>query len=221
MTLDDYTNFICSKIGQSDDPSRQACASYVQARYRMIWDSLLWRDARCLVNVTATGATLALPAAVERVVSIRLMTVNGSPCLGYPGFLEPVDDASLLESVPGVLGRTGTPQFYEEFADVDDPAQVRKLRLYPTPTSEMPAALLIAGKRPFPGSDRRRQFSRLAKRGQRAARLCHGRHARTPAPVRQGAVEVQRSRRSSLRHGRTRNRAGRPDRAAHPGVSRS
>ena len=151
MTLDEYTSFICSKIGQNDDLSRQACDSYVRARYRMIWDSLLWRDARCLANVTATGATLALPAAVERVVSIRLAAAGGDSAPGHTGYLEPVDGASLLASVPGVIGQTGVPHYYEEFADVDDPAHLRKLRLFPAPSSALPSPLLIAGKRPFPG----------------------------------------------------------------------
>lgn len=146
MTLDEHTSFICSKVGQTDELSREACASYVRTRYRMLWDSLLWRDTRCLANVTAAGSTVALPAAIERVVSIRFTSANGETA-----FLESVDDASLLENFPGVLGQTGTPRYYEEFADFDDPANLRKLRLFPSPSPAFPVTLLIAGKRPFPG----------------------------------------------------------------------
>lgn len=152
MTLDEYTSFICSKVGQPDDLSRQVCAGYVQTRYRMIWDSLLWRDTRCLASVTATGGAVALPAAVERVVSIRLGPLAGDPPVGGATFLEPIDDASLIESFPDLFGQTGTPRCYEEFTALDDPgAPVRQLRLFPAPTPGTPAVLLIAGKRPFPG----------------------------------------------------------------------
>ncbi len=136
MTLDEYTSFICTKIGQSDDLSCQACDGFVRARYRMIWDSLLWRDTRCVASVTATAATVALPATIERVVSIRAGNA----------FLEPADDATFLAGCPA-----GVPRRYEEFADVDDPTALRKLRLSPAPTPLLPATLLIAGKRPFPG----------------------------------------------------------------------
>ncbi len=71
----------------------------------------------------------------------------------------------LSETLPGVFEQTGTPRYYEEFADVDDPAQPRKLRLFPAPTSGVPGGVADRGQTAFSGFDGREEFARVAKRG--------------------------------------------------------
>lgn len=139
MTRDDFVEFITNRLGQTDQTSLDLCASFVRARYRMIYDAELWRDSQRVTSATvlANTSTVAFPDDVERIISIR--------CAG-DHFLDPIDSTYLVESDPTIFERTGTPLFFEDYTDPSD--QTRKLRVFPHPT--MDTALLVVGKRPFP-----------------------------------------------------------------------
>ena len=136
MTRNDIVNFVCSKVGQVDDHSKELCAVYVQTRYKMIWDAESWRDTQRVQPAVANGLSVPFPPDVERIISVR--------CSGT--FLDPVDTTYIFESEPALFDATGTPRFYEDFTDPE--TSVRSLRLYPHPNSQ--TALLISGKRPCP-----------------------------------------------------------------------
>lgn len=138
MTLSEYANFICSKVGQMDDYSKGLCKGFLQARYRMIWDAELWRDSQQVTSASATAATVAFPADTQRIISIRC----GS------AFVDPVDATFIVETDPTLFEATGQPKYYEDFTNPGD--GVHSLRLFPHPTGGAPAALIIVAKRPCP-----------------------------------------------------------------------
>ena len=146
MDLDGFTTHICSKVGMTDPTSRTLCAGYVQRRYQMLYDRYPWRDSLTTVAAAsvANQTSIALPAGIDRVVSIRY---------GGDHFIDPIDDNFLVQADPTIFERTGIPLYYREYTDSAD--DTKKIQLYPTPSVD--GALLIVGKRTAPplvvGSD--------------------------------------------------------------------
>jgi hypothetical protein len=142
MSLQDLASFVCAKVGQYDSVAIALCRSYIQARYRMIWDEFFWRDTQMTATATlaAGGQTFAYPVGMERIVTLR----------GSGELLDPVDETFLLEVSPTMLDSTkpestGVPLFYSEFPD---PANLysKLVRIYPTPNVPLTTFYLF-GKR--------------------------------------------------------------------------
>src|SRR5438105_1895967 len=98
MDLDAFTSLICTKIGMTDDASVKACANYVQHRYQMIYDRRAWKDSiiRVTAGTTADTDNVALPAGIDRIISIRY----------GDHFLDPIDDTFFVQSDPTIFERT-------------------------------------------------------------------------------------------------------------------
>src|SRR5215468_7303855 len=140
LTLAQMADFITKKVGQFDAYSLGLCKSYLDARYRMIWDGYYWRDSQvqAAASLNAGVATFAYPAGVERIVTIR---VAGNK------FLDPVDPTLLIEVDPTIFERSGIPIYYEEFTA--GPPGSYSIKVYPTPV--ITTAFLIIGKKACPG----------------------------------------------------------------------
>lgn len=54
MTLAELSSFVCSKTGRTDSDSVARCKEFLSRRYRLIWDSQLWRDS--VLSVTQSVA---------------------------------------------------------------------------------------------------------------------------------------------------------------------
>jgi len=65
MTLSSLASFITSKLQDTDAASVTACKSYINARYRMIWESCLWTETLGIATkaVVAGDQTITLDGA--------------------------------------------------------------------------------------------------------------------------------------------------------------
>jgi hypothetical protein len=72
MTRGELIDLACLKTHRTDDASRSEAGAYVKARYEMIWNAYLWRDALCevLIPVNDVAQTMILPGIVDRVVNV-------------------------------------------------------------------------------------------------------------------------------------------------------
>lgn len=139
MTLDEIAQFCCRKVGQSDANSVSICYGFVQARLRMIYDAFPWLDSQTTgtATVLAAQSTVALPAGIDRVLSVRA---------GGDHFLEPVDSNVLMQTNPTIFEQVGVPLYYEELTETA--GNTKRIQVYPTPTVD--TALFIIGKRTMP-----------------------------------------------------------------------
>lgn len=131
-------DFVCAKIGQTDQNSKNICDDFIRARYRMIYDSFEWLDSQLTVSVGLDdGANaITMPEGMDRVIAIRS---NGDT------FLDPVNANLLMQTDPTIFERSGLPQvYYENF----DTTEGRQIIVYPTPSEVV--TLFIAGKRTLP-----------------------------------------------------------------------
>jgi hypothetical protein len=136
LTLDQISQFVCGKVGQTDAASLALCYTYVNMRFRMIYESFPWRDSQIIptdVNTVPSQAHVLLPSGIDRVISIRC---NGS-------MLEPTNSTQQLEINPTYFDTTGTPLYYEEYTEVSDNS--KRIRLFPIPNAVF--ALKIIAKR--------------------------------------------------------------------------
>lgn len=131
-------NFVCSKVGQNDAASQTACASFILARYRSIYDSLPWLDSQLTVTVGLDGGNnaISMPEGMDRIIAIRS---NGDT------FLDPVNVNLLMQTDPTIFERTGLPTVYYENYDA---TEGRQIVVYPTPAEVI--TLFIVGKRTLP-----------------------------------------------------------------------
>mgnify|MGYP003694639153 CR=1 FL=1 len=75
MTLDDYVDFICTKMHRTDEPSRNEARTYVRARYRTLYESLCWRDLTEVRAFSLGGSReTILPHIVGTVIACRWST---------------------------------------------------------------------------------------------------------------------------------------------------
>lgn len=65
MTLSELAAFITTKLSDTETASVTACKSYINARYRMVWDSAIWTDTLGIATkaVTAGDTTITLDGA--------------------------------------------------------------------------------------------------------------------------------------------------------------
>ncbi len=131
-------NFVCAKVGQTDQTSKDICDDFVNARYRMIFDSFPWLDSQITVNVALDSGenVKAMPEGMERIISIRS---------NEDTFLDPVSPSQLIQTDPTIFERAGLPTVYFENYDTTEGQQIT---FYPTPGAG--ASLMIVGKRTLP-----------------------------------------------------------------------
>src|SRR5947207_3121219 len=105
LTLAAMADYVTKKVGKLDTVSIAACKTYLDTRYREIYDRYYWADAQMSATASLTGGTntFAYPANMERVVTIR--------CAG-DHFLDPIDPTFLVESDPTMFERSGIPLYY-------------------------------------------------------------------------------------------------------------
>jgi hypothetical protein len=137
MDLGGYSSSICKKVGTTDSDSQATCKGFIQNRYQWIHDRFDWRDGRRrdTISSTAGSDSVALPAGVDRVLSIRY----------NDHFLDPVDDTFFVETDPKIFERTGIPLYYQEYTEDD---ATKRIRLYPIPA--VASSMLIIGKKVLP-----------------------------------------------------------------------
>lgn len=112
MTLAQMATFICTKVTQFDANSLAICKTFIDARYRMVWDVMDWSDAQTTGSLSVVPAnaptTFPYPSNVERIISIRA---------GKDHFLDPVTQDFLYQSDPTIFERNGTPIYWDEGTD--------------------------------------------------------------------------------------------------------
>jgi hypothetical protein len=123
MTLSELATLACTKMGRLDDSSIAEAKLYAKARYRMVWDSRLWRDSLSLITLSGSQLTnefgdlltdddgniltaglidqqIILPAIVDRVVTCRW---------GDSNVLQNETLGSMFYLSPEVFEQTGDP----------------------------------------------------------------------------------------------------------------
>lgn len=73
MTLLELIDLVSLKTHRDDDYARDEARKYIQARYRMFWDSRPWRDSLAMLTIPAAQVTreIILPGIVDRVQKVR------------------------------------------------------------------------------------------------------------------------------------------------------
>lgn len=132
-TLAELIDAVCLKANSWVPDSVILARNFIRRRYRFIWDKNLWKESLITATANTTGSQsyVAMPAGMERVISI---TCDGK-------LLDPVDTPSFMQTNPGAFSGTGTPVAFEEYDD----AGTKKIRLLPTPSGTN--ALILSGKK--------------------------------------------------------------------------
>lgn len=140
LTLAQMSDLVINKIGQFDTNTVALSKKYLEARYRMIYDSYPWIDSTGMVSFTVAALTVKFdfPANLERIISIRS---------GGDHFLDPVDETFLIQADPKIFEQVGTPLYYSE-TPVSLALPAKAIRLYPAP--DVDTTFLIFGKRVCP-----------------------------------------------------------------------
>jgi hypothetical protein len=104
LTLLQYAENICSKLGKTDANSMSLCKGFVRNRYQMIYDSALWKESLMIINMQVAEADVVLPHYLERPVSVRIGNDNALP----------VELQALFDVDPAIFDKTGTPTRWSE-----------------------------------------------------------------------------------------------------------
>ncbi len=133
--LSEMIDTVCARANSYAIDSVILARSFLKRRYRMIWDSYLWRDSTttATASTTSSQAYIATPATIERVISV---SINGK-------LLDPVDASYLAQAGPDIVSGSGTPTAWEE----TDAAGVKRINLYPIPDAVY--SVTITGKKPI------------------------------------------------------------------------
>ena len=144
MNLTEIVDYVCAKVQKTDANSKTICATFVNARYRMIADAYLWTDTKQIYGtaIAASFSTLIrLESTVNRVISV-LYDV-GTP---RARFLDTTEAAFMIQAFPKQLfTEPGQPKYYEETTDKN---LGHIVRLYPPPNED--AQVYILAKRILP-----------------------------------------------------------------------
>lgn len=134
MNLSELTDNVLGLVGESDDAAREACARFLNKRYKYIYNSFPWAESEmtATLSIVRDEDKFEFPRLMERVIAIR---ANGN-------FLDPVTSNELLQTDPGIFERYGDPTSYQEILDDDG---IRKIQVFPLP--DKTTELLIVGKR--------------------------------------------------------------------------
>jgi hypothetical protein len=138
MKVADMVDFVCRKVGQTDEQSREACREFVVARYRMLWDRALWRESKTAfsVSVAAGTAEVELPSdpKLESVLALRW---------GDRQELAHIDRETLLRMDPEAWHKEGEPLAWENAGAGGETGNLR-VRLFQRPREG--GTLLVFGK---------------------------------------------------------------------------
>lgn len=99
MTLSEIATYVCNKVGKSDPTTVQLCKDFIAARYRMIYDSQMWRESLGLYSGTANSGQLIMPLWMDRVVSVRYDALE----------IQAVDQNAAFQINPQAFDTMGTP----------------------------------------------------------------------------------------------------------------
>ncbi len=146
LTLLQMATFVCSKVTQFDPVSFGICKTFLDARYRMVWDVMDWSDAQITKTLTVLPSNIGsgvptefvYPSGIERIISIRA---------GKDHFLDPVTQDFLYQTDPTIFQRNGTPIYWDENTNPSN--GVITVTIYPS--INQPTDILIFGKQACPG----------------------------------------------------------------------
>lgn len=113
MTLAEYADQICHKIGQPDTDSIELCKKFVRSRYQTLCREAPWAELLVLIpGLTSLGATgyydqVLMPSSVERVLKVRFGVQGSSYQLNNFELATPFDyDPSLFDTTGCLVGFT-------------------------------------------------------------------------------------------------------------------
>jgi hypothetical protein len=124
---------VCARVGTWTPDNVLLVRNFIKRRYRMIWDTHLWRESvtTAAVNAVSGQNYIVMPTGLERAISI---TVEGK-------FLDPIDASYLMQVDPSIFSRSGVPTVFEE----RDVSGAKRIMLYPTPDATY--AMVVSGKK--------------------------------------------------------------------------
>lgn len=125
LTLGEMADLACEKVNKTDDDSLTLCKKFIRRRYKLIYNSYLWKDSLELAEGVVNGSTansqsniVIMPRWMERVVAVREGDANTLT----------VEEQSLFfKKDAGMIGRTGScagfhqikPYWWPEFFEFD------------------------------------------------------------------------------------------------------
>lgn len=132
-SLSELADAVCSRSGEYTPDSVILAKDFLRRRYRMIWDSFLWKDSVTTVDSATVNAQsyIAMPAGLERAISV---VVNGT-------MMEPIDSAYLMQTNPTISTKSGVPTVFEEY----DVSGSKRIKLLPIPDGVY--TVTVAGKK--------------------------------------------------------------------------
>lgn len=101
MTLSDLSSFVCGKIGRTDEDSLAKCRQFLARRYRLIWDSQLWRDSLTSVSQSVAAETQDVTISSPAVDQILGVSWGDIP-------LEPAAHEQIFSMNPSAFSRVGS-----------------------------------------------------------------------------------------------------------------
>ena len=106
MIRADLIDYVCGKIGQTDNAFKAKIGTYGKLRRDMLWQMVLWLDTLSIYTkaVTADAHTLIMGSQVHRIIAAKT-TRQG---------LLPVDQAFLFTNDPQIWERNGDPIFFSQ-----------------------------------------------------------------------------------------------------------
>lgn len=136
MNLGQYKDFCAAKLGLSDSLTKAQAGEFAKARWRMLWDSAMWRQTRHAdtVSVAAAVQEVTLPEEFELVHAARW---NGDR------LLTPMLDLSALARNPGAYDTVGPVASFIPVAR--SPEGRARIRLNQAPQTA--GVLFVIGKR--------------------------------------------------------------------------
>lgn len=136
MTKAEIADFVCKKLGITEQSTITLAGEFAKARWRMIWNAALWRESRlsATVAVTAGDPIVVLPETFELVTAVRA---------GTDQMLTAIDDVTALASSPGQFDGPGPVLAFTPI-NRDNVGRAR-IQLRQAPAAGM--TLLVLGKR--------------------------------------------------------------------------
>lgn len=133
-SLSEMVDAVCSRVNKWTVPYTIMARDFINRRYRMIWDTEEWKDAKYEQAVTVdplTPGQVIIPANVDRVTGV----VYG-PNFKWLEYISAEQDAQITY--------TGTdPIYYREVNIVTDGVSSRKIVFVPPPTVAQPVVLIV------------------------------------------------------------------------------
>lgn len=125
LTLGEMADLACEKVNKTDDDSLALCKKFIRRRYKLIYNSYLWKDSLELAEGVTNGSTafeqsniVIMPRWMERVVAVREGDSNN---------LTVEEQSVFFKKDAAMIGRTGSctgfhqikPYWWPEFFEFD------------------------------------------------------------------------------------------------------